>query len=253
MTNSAWIASLHMRADQPPQAPREALLVGTAEVGSIEPALAFRLVEQGCRLRKGARGWAVEGEPMRSLEQIALTLEQLGLGGAWRDERLAVNDVHGQPVASIERAAVRPLGIATTAVHLVGFAPDGRIWVQQRAHDKATDPGLWDTLAGGLVAADESVPSALVRETWEEAGIEIGALREPRYLGRTRVRRPVPQGYMVEWMEMYAATLPEGLAPNNRDGEVAGFACLDRAAIELRLRADAFTLEAALVLVAALH
>jgi hypothetical protein len=54
-------------------------------------------------------------------------------------------------------------------------------------------------------------------------------------------------------MEMYAATLPEGLVPNNRDGEVAGFACLDRAAIELRLRAGAFTLEAALVLVAALR
>jgi len=27
------------------------------------------------------------------------------------------------------------------------------IWVQQRALDKANDPGLWDTLMGGMVSA----------------------------------------------------------------------------------------------------
>ena len=50
----------------------------------------------------------------------------------WRNELLSVNDASGRSVAMIERAAVRPLGIATRAVHLVGWAEQGGVWVQQR-------------------------------------------------------------------------------------------------------------------------
>jgi len=41
--------------------------------------------------------------------------------------------------------------------------------------------------------------------------------------------------------------------PVNRDGEVARFECLGTAALVERLRADAFTLEAALILAGALE
>ena len=68
---------------------------------------------------------------------------------------------------------MRPLGITTHAVHLVGWTPDGAVWVQQRAHDKATDPGLWDTTMGGLVTAGESIAATLMRETEEEAGLAV--------------------------------------------------------------------------------
>ena len=83
-------------------------------------------------------------------------------------------------IGQVERGAVRPLGIATQAVHLVGHAADGRIWVQQRALNKANDPGLWDTLMGGMVSAADTVATALVRETWEEARV---ATRISGFLG----------------------------------------------------------------------
>jgi hypothetical protein len=62
---------------------------------------------------------------------------------------------------------VRPLGIATRAVHLVGVCADGSIWVQQRSEDKANNPGMWDTLMGGMVSAADGLAEALARETWE--------------------------------------------------------------------------------------
>ena len=33
-------------------------------------------------------------------------------------------------------------------MHLVGETSDGHFWVQQRALNKANDPGQWDTLMG---------------------------------------------------------------------------------------------------------
>ena len=249
---SDWVAEMRRRADEPPQRPREPLCIGEAQVGSIEPGLGEDMTRAGPPLARGDAGWHLRGNADAALDRLARWLDREGLGGRWRGEALAVTDAQGHRLACIERAAVRPLGITTRAVHLVGRAGAGRIWVQQRAFDKATDPGMWDTLAGGLVAADETIATALERETWEEAGLQVGALRGLRVLGRTLVRRPVPQGYMVEWVEMFEATVPDGLEPANRDGEVVAFACLERADIEARLREGVFTLEASLVLLAAL-
>jgi hypothetical protein len=121
-----------------------------------------------------------------------------------------------RPIAAVERSAMRVLGLVTFAVHLVGFAADGRIWVQQRAFDKATDPGLWDTLMGGQVGAGgRSRP--LLRET------RRGRARR-RNATRPQARRPVDDspagrpGYMVEHLDVYRARLPAGVVPRNRDG-----------------------------------
>ena len=143
---------------------------------------------------------------------------------------------------------MRPLGIATRAVHLIGRTSDGSVWVQQRAFDKATDPGLWDTLMGGLRSADESWAQTLERETWEEAGLRIVDLLDLRTVGHIVIRRPVVDGYLIEHIRVSVATVPEGLTPTNLDGEVARFERLDRAAVIARLHADAFTLEAAMIL-----
>jgi 8-oxo-dGTP pyrophosphatase MutT (NUDIX family) len=173
----------------------------------------------------------------------------------WRDELLAVVSAQGRPLGSVERGAVRALGIATQAVHLVGQTPDGRFWVQQRALDKANDPGLWDTLMGGMVSAQDSVETALQRETWEEAGLHLGAMVDLRHGGAITVRRPTGEdgiGYLVEDTAWYRCTVPDGMQPVNQDGEVARFQLLDAPTLVDWLEQDAFTLEAALILVAAL-
>jgi len=58
---------------------------------------------------------------------------------------------------------------------------------------------------------------------------------------------------MIEHIEVHEAIVPPRLRPENRDGEVARFECLATPELVDRLRADAFTLEAALILVEALR
>lgn len=250
-----WWMALQSRASQPPRAQRRPLrLAGVgATIGSIEPALADALRSAGMPLVARAGGECVVGPPDAALARIARWLFTQGRCGRWRDELLAVTDESLLRHAVIERAAVRPLGIATFAVHLIGFTPPGAAWVQQRALDKATDPGQWDTLMGGLVAADETDADALARETWEEAGLQLADLRDLRPVDRFTVRRPVTEGYLVEHVAVFEALVPDGLQPLNQDGEVAGFACLSMDALSERLAAGAFTLEAALMLAASLR
>jgi 8-oxo-dGTP pyrophosphatase MutT (NUDIX family) len=245
---------LAARADIDPLAPRAPLRSadGRHTIGSLDSALARRLVDEGLLLpdSRAGTGWRLPDatDTDAALAAIARWLQANGLGGRWRNEMLAVDNAEGVPVAAIERAAVRPLGIATHAVHLVGQRADANVWVQQRALDKATDPGLWDTLMGGLVSAHESIATTLERETWEEAGLRIAELDAVQPFTRISVRRPVSDGYMVEHIEVFEAVVPDGLVPQNQDGEVERFDCIAPAELHERLRADTFTLEAALIL-----
>jgi 8-oxo-dGTP pyrophosphatase MutT (NUDIX family) len=206
---------------------------------------------------EGGVAWRIQGDLSASLSLVALALREQSpyVAAQWRGEALAVCGDGGQIVGQVERGAVRPLGIATQAVHLVGHAADGRIWVQQRALNKANDPGLWDTLMGGMVSAADTLATALVRETWEEAGLRVNDLQSVAPGGRVTLRRPTEPGsagYMVEQIDWFKAVVPEGLVPVNQDGEVAQFALLDRVELLHRLAQNQFTTEAALILVAAL-
>jgi hypothetical protein len=73
------------------------------------------------------------------------------------------NVAGGEPIAVIERGVMRPLGLITQAVHLSGWSEDGKLWVARRSLTKATDPGMWDTLVGGLVSAGRARPRARIR------------------------------------------------------------------------------------------
>ncbi|WP_127996606.1 NUDIX hydrolase [Piscinibacter defluvii] len=246
--NAAWLERLRARADQPPLRPRVPLRLASAVIGSVEPGLGDQLAAAGLPVAATGDAVVLQGEADASLARIARWLHEHGLASRWRDELLAVTDDTGRVQAAVERAAVRPLGITTFAVHLVGRDPAGRWWLQQRALDKATDPGRWDTLMGGLVADRESLQQTLERETWEEAGLRLADLEELREHGALTVRRPVAEGYMVERMAVYSARVPAHLVPENQDGEVERFECVDEPTLRARLAADAFTLEAALVL-----
>jgi len=245
-----WRAAARAAADSPPVRPRATLWLDGHAVGSIEPALAARLLDEGLPIAAAddGAGWRIAAPVDASLAAIARWLHDRRLCAPWRDERLAVTAADGNALAAVERAVVRVLGITTWAVHLVGFAPDGRAWIQQRAFDKAVDPGRWDTLMGGQVSAGESIGQTLERETEEEAGLAIAELIDLRRTDRITVRRPVAEGYVVEHIEVFEATVPSALEPRNRDGEVARFECVPVPVLLERLAAGDFTLEATLIL-----
>jgi len=249
-----WLARARAAADVDPPSARSPLHLDdvAVAVGSIEPVLAERLAAAGLALRRAGAAWVVERPVDDSLAAIARWLHGEGVCRRWRDERLAVGGLDhrafpGEPAAVVERSVVRALGIATSAAHLVGTTVEGRVWVQQRAFDKATDPGAWDTMVGGLVGAGETVRAALQRETREEAGLAVDALQALRFVARVRVRRPVADGWMDEAIDVFHAVVPPGLEPVNADGEVARFECLGPETLLERLAAAAFTLEATLI------
>ena len=288
-----WLAALRAQLDEPPLRPRVPLTWGTHLIGTVEPefleGISLRTSSIGQKLlskevHSGSVSWRVMGELTPSLAHIAQALREAKAGQVaadWRDEQLAVHawppvpplrvgppdgvkensgapgvflDA-GQLLGTVERGVVRPLGVATQAVHLVGRSHDGRFWVQRRSLTKANDPGLWDTLMGGMVAASDTLDTALVRETWEEAGLRIGQMQQLLWGGRMTQRAPARgdgAGYVVEHTEWFHAVLPEGMVPINQDGEVACFELLERDALVARLHNNEFTTEAALVWVAAL-
>lgn len=184
-----------------------------------------------------------------SLARAAHGLREAGLVPGWRDERLSVRASPGGPVlAAIERAACRPLGIATTAVHLNAYTDDGDVVVARRAAHKQIDPGLWDNLVGGMVPHGETLEQALEREAWEEAG--IGLDRIEVHHGRAfTLLRPVAEGVQCETIHVYDATLSARTEPRNQDGEVDAIETRPIAAVVDAIERDEFTLESALVMI----
>jgi len=181
------------------------------------------------------------------LDRVAKRLREAGIVRGWRNEQLEVRPpALSRSLATIERSACRALGIGTHAVHMNAFDQQGRLVVARRADNKPIDPGMWDNLVGGMVAAGEDEFTALTRETREEAGLDLARLSLTRG-GLVRERRPVAEGYMVESIQIFDTVLPPDAAPRNEDGEVA--------AIETRTVDDVldaiargeFTLESALV------
>jgi len=262
--DAGWLARLRAGADVPPlraRVPLRAAARGGAVIGSVEPGFLTqiappRLADGGPVVEPaasgGEAGWMLHGDVTAGLALVALALRDAGLAHAWRNEQLAVPDEHGVRAGTVERAVMRVLGITTCAVHLVGQAPDGRFWVQQRSFSKANDPGLWDTLMGGMVSAADSLETALERETWEEAGLVLASLQDVAWGGRITTRRPAADGggagYVVEHIDWYRCTVPDGMAPVNQDGEVERFGLVSREQLVAGLHQGEFTTEAALIL-----
>jgi 8-oxo-dGTP pyrophosphatase MutT (NUDIX family) len=252
----AWRAELEAQARQPPARARLPLDWQGHRIGSVEPELFERAGLVGSAwIRRTADGWCVAGADLtESLAHVAQALRSAGLAHVWRDEALGVRDAAGRLLGGVERAVVRPLGIATHAVHLVATDPQGRHWVQQRAMSKPNNPGLWDTLVGGMVPASDTLEVALARETWEEAGLRMEQLQALRAGGHVELRAPardVPLGYVVERLDWFACILPPGIVPENQDGEVAQFAAMDAAEVTRRMEAGEFCPDAALILLQA--
>jgi 8-oxo-dGTP pyrophosphatase MutT (NUDIX family) len=250
-------ARLLARARQPPPRDWLPVVMAGADAGLASPEVASFLAtatphfsRSDGRLVLLDRGLDAAARTAL-LHDSALRLRDAGLLRGWRDERLDVRPAPDDaPVAAIERAACRTLGITTIAVHLNAFTPAGELLVARRAQHKQIDPGLWDNLVGGMVPAGESELQALAREAREEAGLDLptAVVRG----GRIHVTRRVPEGFQSEIVQVFDAELPDGLDLRNQDGEVAAIERRPVAATVDAIEHDEFTLESALVTLDAL-
>ena len=246
LTNSVnhLLETLMKRASLPPPAQSLRVYVGERPCGwasapaaqAVRRAFASYGTDQEIRLPADAN----------ILADVAIALRDAGVLNGWRDELLDIICEAGTAVSRIERAVMRPLGLSTQSVHLNAFAPDGNMWIAQRSPHKSTDPGMWDTLVGGLIASGETPALALLRESHEEAGLLPSDLTRCREVGRFMVSRQVPEGYQVEAVTVTDCVLDAACQPVNQDGEVALIRTAHPAETLDMIQAGLFTTEAAL-------
>ena len=147
----------------------------------------------------------------------------------WRDERVVIRDeADGRPLASIERALLRPLGLLLRSVQVSAWtrAPDGpRLWVARRAPTKPVDPNRLDALVAGGIAGFDDVASTLVRECAEEAGLPPELARRAASAGELELAYPTLYDGLPalhrERISLHELELPPGLVPVAADGEHA--------------------------------
>jgi 8-oxo-dGTP pyrophosphatase MutT (NUDIX family) len=200
------------------------LALGGRRIGWLRPELA-------ARLSTWPTVFAATPERVTLLKPDALmpVLEVLAEDGfipGWRNERYRIEDLF-----DIERAAARPFGLTTQAVHLNGIVGE-RMWLARRSATKPIDPGMLDNLVGGGVSVGFSVEATLIKEAWEEAGIAAELARKATAAGTLSVLREVPEGVQSESISVYDLELPADFRPQNLDGEVSEFKLVTFAEVE---------------------
>jgi 8-oxo-dGTP pyrophosphatase MutT (NUDIX family) len=249
---SAFLAQALQNTQQTPHAGSPSLVIADQKCGSIFPPAAQILREHFPTLFSGSALVISSNLSRDQIDQQLNAFSQCLLNAGclpkWRDELLDVW-AGDQSIAAIERGAVRALGLVTRAVHLNAWSESGDLWVARRALDKATDPGLWDTLVGGLVGLGEGDDLALVRETAEEAGLDERALAHRTPLRViTRMQRRLPEGFQCEDVITCECVLPLDVVPENQDGEVMTIVALPPKEVAQMLLDNVFTVEAGIVI-----
>ena len=185
------------------------------------------------------------------LARIHARLRADGLIVAWRDEPYPLRDRAGGEHGTIERAASRFWGTLTLGAHCNGYVADasGRpthLWIARRSDTKPTDPGRLDNLIGGGVPAGQSPREAVIREGWEEAGLEPHRMTGLATGGLIDLECDIPEGRQHERLHVFDLALPADLLPRNIDGEVAEHRLMPAAEALARAAAGELTTDAAL-------
>jgi ADP-ribose pyrophosphatase YjhB (NUDIX family) len=240
-------------ADQAPVSPRLPLRLHGVMVGSVAQSLVHFFTQTGVNLdwhesmdREG-RCWHLPNDPAPTFAAIRQALQQHGYI-VWPSlECLSILDADGQDLGPVPRDLARFLGLNTHSVHIAGWQAEVA-WVQERANNKAEDPGLLDTMVGGTVAWAENPLATLEREIWEEAGLSTHQLDALTSYGTIELKKPSldPQGwgYQIETVHCFSAQVVQGAQPVNHDGEVAAFHPFSSEELRHALEADRFTLAA---------
>lgn len=147
----------------------------------------------------------------------------------WRNESVVIRDeADARPLASIERALLRPLGLLLRSVQACVWtqAADGpRLWVARRAPTKPVDPNRLDALVAGGIAGFDDVASTLVRECAEEAGLAPRFARAAIPAGELELAYPTHYDGLPalhrERVALHELELPAGIVPQPVDGEHA--------------------------------
>lgn len=148
--------------------------------------------------------------------KVPLRDEMYDIRNYWEDKSLA----------EIDRAAVPWFGTRGFGVHVNGFVrkADGiYMWIGERAKNRQVEPGKLDMIIGGGIPVGMTVGGNLIKEAWEEAGLNGDIARTATAQGALSYLVEHQLGLRNDTLFIYDLELPEHIKPNNTDGEVAAF------------------------------
>lgn len=238
-----------------------ALRVDGANLGYVDAARAARLAcfDRVFRVGHDAIEFvaALADAPSRTaaMAGVARELAREGALSTWRDELYAVSEEIGvAPAFLLERAAARYFGIHTFAAHVNGIvssADGSMLWFARRSRTKPIDPGQLDNLVGGGIAAERGIADTVVKEAWEEAGIDAPLAATAMPAGSLYVERLHPDGLQRETIFVHDLALPAHFVPANQDGEAIEHRLVTRAEAARLIAAtagpDVVTIDASVV------
>lgn len=107
------------------------------------------------------------------------------------EEWLPLVDEEGKVIGQAPRSKVHGnKELLHPVVHLHILNSNNEIFLQKRPHFKQIQPNKWDTAVGGHVSVNESIESALYRETEEEIGLkDIKPKFIAKYIWESEVER----------------------------------------------------------------
>ncbi|MBB4284836.1 NUDIX hydrolase [Roseospira goensis] len=241
------------------------LFVAGREVGWVRHAVAERLARSpGTPGAPGAFEVGPFGVALRSslttpaarTAAVAAAFEELeaaNLAPPRRGERYAVTAGWGEaPLFELDRAHVPVLGVPAFGVHLNGYVVDEtglRLWVAERATDRAVAPGKLDNMVAGGQPAGLGLMENLVKECAEEAGMPDELARRARPAGLVSYCLETEAGLKPDTLFVYDLEVPADFRPVNTDGEIARFTLwpVDRV-LETVRDTDAFKFNVPLVI-----
>ncbi len=222
---------------------------GTHHIGYVKPDFAARL--QAASPLVTLRGSDVFIAPA-ALAELNNLARAAGL--ALRAEDFDVREAPGGPVlAVLDRGALPSFGVIGVGVHMNGLVrrADGwHLWVAKRAANKKLDPGKFDNLVAGGVAAGHTPFETIIKESEEEAALPAALAANARLVAQFSYNMERPEGLRRDVVYAYDLELPESFIPEPADGEVESFALWPLARVlEVASTTDDFKFNVNLVLI----
>lgn len=179
-------------------------------------------------MRTAGNGLVLNGHERltNQLELLRAELCHARLIDSPRGEHMAVCLAPGAvALATIDRSAMRALGLWVVKVHVNGLVPregaDPDVWLSRRSLSASAAPGTLDTFVAGGQPAGMSVEQTMIKESAEEVGVSPSLARTAQPVGRLDLIYPGADGLHREQLAIFDLYLPQEFVPTHYDGEIS--------------------------------
>lgn len=163
----------------------------------------------------------------KALIKITPQLEDSGLFHKSTGEMYAIRNLWGGPtLLRMDRMLVPAFGARAYGVHVNGIvmkAGATHLWIGMRSSDRIVEPDKLDNIVAGGQPASLSIMDNIIKEAYEEAGLEESLARSAKSASSISYCFETPNGLRNDTLFCYDLHVPSGVVPCNMDGEISRF------------------------------